>query len=228
MVDFDPGEGVAEYESESGSRPYLMHLDHAGNFQWVRVWEDSGVEFNSISVDQAGRIYLTGNYHGTVNLAPYPGNGSSIFEPIGYQNACLCAIDQSGNYQWARTWGGETSYATGGEVDADDAGNIWVVGECSREVDFDPGPGEEIRDLSDWYGWYLCRFDRNGDFKWVRVWSGYRYGPDYRVAVDPDQTAWVTGAHAGPLTFGSIESRPEYILDDYDCTLFKFPPDGVW
>ena len=69
---------------------------------------------------------------------------------------------------WLRTWGSiQTDY--GLSVDVDNLGNIYVGGGYCETVDFDPGPGVVEHTSIHSVDCYLSKFDRCGNFIWVRV-----------------------------------------------------------
>ena len=71
------------------------------------------------------------------------GSGSTV-PAHGLRDASLSKFDSAGNFQWAKTWGGNGD-DLGLGVAADGAGNVLVVGSFQNTVDFDPGSGVDNR-----------------------------------------------------------------------------------
>jgi len=117
-----------------------------------------------------------------------------------------------------------------------------VVGSFSRTVDFDPGPGEDVRTephsyVDDGGGRFdqetvfLTRFAANGDRDWTVTWIGqqpmesYDQGMiGYSLAVASDQSIVVGGSFSGHVDLDPdvgevIEQRPA------DGFLLKLRPD---
>jgi hypothetical protein len=114
----------------------------AQNFNWVKslggTMHDGGT---SIARDGSGNIYVTGNFLGTGDFDPGPGtydmHASSNIWP---GDISLTKLDAKGNFVWAKRIGGNGS-DNSGCVTLDANGNIYIVGEFSDTVDFDPGTG---------------------------------------------------------------------------------------
>jgi len=95
---------------------------------------------------------------------------------------------------WARTWGGDDidmAYSPG----HDSSGNIYVTGQYSGTVDFDPGPGvdEHTTDLYNRNA-FIAKYDSNGQFIWARTW-GSEYGDccGRTVTADSNDCLYVCG-----------------------------------
>ena len=202
-VDFDPGPGVDEHTPCGHVDAYLSKFDTDGNFLWARTWgseEDNDAGFG-VAVDAGGNAYVTGQFWATVDFDPGPGidNHSSN----GEIDIFLSKFDADGNFAWAQTWGGPTSYDRGSDVAVDGLGDLYVTGQFDKTVDFDPGLGEDIHSSSK-PAVFLSRFDTSGDFIWARTWGGVLgVWPDwgYRVAADKSGNAYVTGIFNGSCDF---------------------------
>jgi uncharacterized protein YcfJ len=87
-VDFDPGPGEDIHTSADGRDVFLSKLDSEGNFIWAKTWGwlnwDSGL---GVAVDGSGYSYVTGNFAGTVDFDPGP--GEDIHDSNGSLNAFL-------------------------------------------------------------------------------------------------------------------------------------------
>ena len=57
-------------------------------------------------VDISGNVHAAGDFQGTVDFDP--GNGVDNHTSNGNQDASLSKFDSSGNFMWARTWGGSS------------------------------------------------------------------------------------------------------------------------
>jgi hypothetical protein len=90
-----------------------------------------------LAVDAAGNVYVSGWFFATVDFDP--GSGNDTHPSNGQHDAFLSQFDSSGNFQWAKTWGGSGNDSSG--VAADGAGNVYAFGGFVGTVDLDPGSG---------------------------------------------------------------------------------------
>ena len=137
-VDFDPGSGVEEHTSNSLINACLSKFDSSGNFVWVRTWDGLIDHFGSgVTEDGSGHVIVSGYFTGTVEFDPGVGE---VHISNGEDDVYLSVFDTMGNFEWARTWGGEfEDYSTG--ITTDSSGYIYVTGGYEDIVNFAPtGP----------------------------------------------------------------------------------------
>ena len=105
----------------------------AGNY----IYQPTG---NAIISDASANVYTTGWFRGTADFDPGPGvvNGTSAGNGL-----YILKLDAQGNFGWVDivTSGVSNAHVSGNSLTNDAAGNIYVTGNFSGTVDFDPGPG---------------------------------------------------------------------------------------
>jgi hypothetical protein len=139
-VDFDPGTGTVNKTSAGGKDIFLSCLNLNGELMWNQVWGGTSLdEGNALAVSDDGFIYVTGSFYST-NTDFDPGSGSVVISSRGYNDIFISKFDNSGNFQWAQTWG-STQYDEGLGIDTDQPGLIYTTGGFSGTIDFDPSPG---------------------------------------------------------------------------------------
>jgi len=195
-VDFDPDIAVDYHISNGTGDAFMTKFDSSGIFQWAKTW--GGVEGDlgyGVAVDGSGNVYVTGIFSETVDFDPGPGVDNHI--TIDDYDIFLSKFDWSGNFLWARTWGGQPQpgddYDTGRGVAVDGSGNVYVTGWFQTTADFDPGPGEDYHTSSGWWDAFLSRFDSSGNFVWAKTW-GAEWGEEgHGVALDESGSIYVAG-----------------------------------
>jgi len=75
LVDFDPGPGEEWHQSNGLNKDiFLSKFMPDGSFSWVRTWGSNLRERPyAVDVDDQGNIYLVGNFEGTMDFDPGPG-----------------------------------------------------------------------------------------------------------------------------------------------------------
>jgi len=164
---------------------------------WARTWggenyNDPGDIGYGVAVDDSGNVYVAGRHDLAVDFDP--GLGIDIHPGGG---TFLSKFDSNGNYKWARTWAAFAGY----DVAVDGSGNVYVVGDFSSTVDFDPGPGVDLHTCNGGDDSYLCKFSPNGDFQWARTWGGKSYDGALTIDIGVSGTIYATGVFWGVVDF---------------------------
>src|SRR5690606_25767611 len=121
----------------------IVKHDSAGNFQWaINIPSFGGYTGGqNVSVDEGGDIYAVGMMIGQSDFDP--GSDTAFLYPKAVVDGYLAKYDPEGNYLWAFNIGGNP--ANGSIVNmvksvrTDKIGNVYITGEFSGAVDFDPG-----------------------------------------------------------------------------------------
>jgi hypothetical protein len=184
-VDFDPGGGVDEHTSGGNLDVFLSKFDPDGDFAWARTWTWGGAYYSwgpSVAVDSSGDAYVTGYFQGTVDFDP--GVGVDNHTSNGNWDASLSKIYASGNFGWARTWGG-TSDDEGLSVAVDpSSGNVYVTGYFYESIDLDPGTGTFPVTSNGSADGFLSKFYPLGSFITADTWGGVQKDVGRGVTVD--------------------------------------------
>jgi len=208
-VDFDPGPGVQTYYSAVSST-FLSKFESSGDFDWVRTWPAH--EGHGVALDSAGNTFVAGIFWGNIDFNPGPGTD---MHSSAYTDMYLSKLDSSGDFQWARTWGGGLDFDNAQDVAIDGEGNIYVTGHYTGLADFDPSSGADLhqscnsvhgeptRDV------FVSKLDSYGNFQWAHTWGGNEADRGYGVAVDGPGNVYITGYFMGTADFdpgGGISS----------------------
>jgi hypothetical protein len=138
-VDFDPGEGTANFTSEGARDVYVQKLDASGNFIWAKSFGGSSDDFgNTITLDASGNVYTTGYFQVTADFDP--GAGTVNLTSAGSWDIFVQKLDASGNFIWAKSFGSSNT-DEGASITLDASGNVYTTGYFYGTVDFDPGAG---------------------------------------------------------------------------------------
>jgi len=113
----------------------------------------------------------------------------------------------------------------GASVTVDSYGNVYVTGESSGTVDFDPGPREYSHQSDTWGSPFLSKFDSSGNFQWVKIWNGE--GKLYGGIADKSQII-ISGS-----SYGTVDLDPGPEVDEhigYGEFLSRFDANGdrIW
>ena len=169
-VDFDPDAGWRVWTSAGSYDAFLSKYDASGNYQWTKAFGGTGNDkSDSIDTDSSGNAYIVGWFQNTVDFDP--GAGVDSRTSAGSYGAFISKYDASGNYQWTKALGeiGEYEFnavAGGGR------GDVYVGGNFSGTVDFDPGAGVDSRTSAGGYDAFVSKYDSSGNYQWTKALGG--------------------------------------------------------
>jgi len=158
---------------------------------WARTWGGPESEAGSaVAADSLGNAYVTGCFQGTVDFDAGP--ETDYHTSNGDCDAYMSSYDSNGVYRWTLTFGCPGYMYAHGAV-ADDADDIYLVGDFIGPVDFDPGPGIDEHTTNGKDDIFLSKFNSNGEFQWARTWGGAKDDVGWDVACDDTGNTCVTG-----------------------------------
>ena len=169
LVDFDPGPGVDEYDSDHESASFLSKFSADGNYQWVRIWRYD-IRTRGLSTGADGKVFLAGSFSHSNLGRPTdfdPGPDTDFRTCSGMEDAFLLSLGIDGAYEWTQTWGGRSNDQCRGMgvTILDEAFVIgWFRGAYYGIVDFDPGDGVEEHTSNGESDVFLSMFPPDGEW----------------------------------------------------------------
>lgn len=140
VVDFDQGAGQALLTCVGVRDMYVLKVDTAGNFVWVKgVGAARTDEARGISLDSRGNVFVTGAFNDTVDFDPGPGVANLVSN--GGNDPFILKLDSAGNYQWAFSVGSVAGTEWGQNVTIDAHGTVHFLGNFHNTIDAEPGAG---------------------------------------------------------------------------------------
>lgn len=184
-VDIDPGPNTVNLTSASASKNdiFLLKLDANGNFKWAK--QTGGTQDDrvaSLTSDQQGNLYMTGNMYGAVDFDPGAGTFTLVGDPLG--DAFIQKLDSSGNFVWAKEIGNANFDGIRTSI-VDRQGNLILSGSFMGSLDIDPGtPLVPLNSTNNTRDIYILKLDPAGDFLWARSIESSVYYEKVALTVD--------------------------------------------
>lgn len=136
------GAGTANM-SATASDAFVLKLDPAGSYNWVRKLGGSSEDAAlSVAVDAAGAVYSAGSFRDTVDFDP--GAGTANLASLGYTDIFISKLSGTGEYVWAGRAGSATNPDEVEAICVDAAGNLYAAGNFGDTADLDPGPASAM------------------------------------------------------------------------------------
>lgn len=207
--------GEDKMESKGSDDMFVAALDKDGRRLWARRFggpDSDGVD--GIAVDRAGNIAVIGSYRSEMEVAK-----DDLFAQ-GDVDIALIMLAPDGTPKWGRGWGA-MGPDEGRAVAFDKDGNLFVLVEFSRAVDFGGGPLQSAgnRDLG------VIKLDPSGKHLWSRRFGAQLDELAVSLAVDPAGSAVLTGSFDDVLDFG--DGAPLHTAGRSDVFVAKLGPDGA-
>lgn len=199
QTDFDPGPGVFNITPVGSADIFICKLDSNGNFRWAKSMGGTSTDqCHSVAVDKYGTVYHTGFFQGTADFDPGPGTFN--LTSAAYYDIYFSKLDSAGNLIWAKRIG-STGTDNGVTIDLGSGGDIYLSGEFSATVDFDPGSGVLNKTSNGAEDIYIAKFDTNGNLLWVKTIGGTGADFCWGMAVDPSDNVIGSGTFNGNVDF---------------------------
>jgi hypothetical protein len=200
-VDFNPGPGVDSLVSAGGEDIFVLKLDTASSFVWVKqIGGATNDVAEKMTMDDSGNILVCGQFEGTVDFDPGPGVQNIVSASTA--DAYILKLDSGGSYTWAGHFGNNQGQIAS-DIVTDASGDIYLTGEFYGTTDFDPGNNVFNMSTTGFNGnIFVLKWTSAGNFVWA-VNMGNSSGGDQGIVIEVDQSGnpIVAGSYFGTVDF---------------------------
>jgi len=160
----------------------------------------------SITTDDGGNVYITGDFWGISDFDPGPETVN--LTPSGISDIFIQKLDAEGNLMWVKKMGG-IGRDVGYSIVSDAGGNVYTTGSFNDTVDFDPGI--EVLNLISSYSddVFIQKLDNDGNLLWVKQIGGIYNQFGFSITTDAEENVYITGSFLGTCDF---DPGPETLL----------------
>ncbi len=222
-VDLDPGPGVDMHINNGDEDIFLSKFTVEGDLIWARSWGGpQSDEIYGLVVNSSGSIFTVGSFSGAVDFDPGPGLDERTSN--GNSDVFLCRTTKDGDYISTSTWGGHgTDMAEG--VSISSAGDIYIAGNFSNLVDFDPGPGVDEFTSHGNYDVFLTKYNSSDVYQWTLAWGGTGLDDSHMISVRGGNV-FVVGHISNTVDMDPTEGEDWRTAHGADMALSKFDSYG--
>lgn len=221
-VDFDPGAGTSNLSAAAFRDGVVIRLTSSGAYLSAQAIEgSSNDEVRNVLSDDAGNVYVSGRFSGTVDFDP--GMETLELESMGSSDAFILKYTNDGSLLWAKTLQGDNIvWALSMAQDAES--NLYVNGRTtSTSVDYDPGPGS-FTAMGDRF---LLKLDDTGNFIWVRsLTTSSSQVSSTALDISSDGVLTMIGDFSGTVDFDPGVATSELTATNQDGYIWQLDVNG--
>jgi len=199
--DFNPGEGVDEFESVDGTSDiFLSKFNSSGDYLGVWRFGGSGSDFPiAVVIGEPGYIYVAGIFQYTIDLDP--GYFQAIATSKGSYDFFIVKLSDIGDYQWCITVGG-TGEDRIRDIRYSSSDNcLYYTGTFANTVNFHPFGGTDNKTSNGSFDVFLSKIGTNGPYQWTKTWGGSQADWGVGLAVENNGNVYVGGIFQGIVDF---------------------------
>ncbi len=177
------------------------------NYVWAKGEGGIGNEVaNSVAVDEAGNVYLTGNLAGMGNFS------GTIYQGKGVYDVVIVKYDAAGNLVWLKTAGGDENDQ--GNVIRYFNGYLYVGGYFTDTAWFENtlllGKGEADA--------FVAKYDLSGNLIWVKSGGGSNFDYVSSLDLDAQGNIYAAGSYESNMLFDTTHlTTPNLFTESFFC-----------
>jgi gliding motility-associated-like protein len=149
---------------------FLIKYSAAGQEQWFRKMAGVFCIANSLTIDNTNKIYVAGDFQGTLTYFGSPGN--SFVSGIYSNKAFLLKVDHAGSFIWGKSES-STSFVSGRRVALDAQQDPYLFGEfgCTMK-EYSDAYGTGVFNSIGFKDLFITKYNSGGTRQWFRHYGG--------------------------------------------------------
>ncbi|MGB3079081.1 MAG: SBBP repeat-containing protein, partial [Saprospiraceae bacterium] len=156
------------------------------SLNWVtNIGSTDNDEGYSIAIDDSSNVYTLGLFSGAVDFDPSTDKSFILTSNgVGNSDIFITKYNSLGELKWAKRIGNSSENEIGRSIALDASNNICITGNFEGLVDFNPGTGSNIFNLTSFGGAdiFVLKLDNAGQFLWAKQMGGL--GDDFGYSID--------------------------------------------
>lgn len=179
---------------------FVAKIDSKGNYIWVKGFGGTSLFTtdypNSIAIDADDNLYITGSFDFKAEFGSITVNAHN-----GSTDIYIAKLDKAGNFQWAKSAGGNQNEDHSYAICTGLNDNIYLSGVFYTKAWFD-----DIELSSDKQGHYsfLAAIDKGGNFKWAKKMGTTTLLSIADLATDKNGNLFFLGFYFGDENLGGV------------------------
>lgn len=198
--------------SAGGADVFLAKYDISGNYLWAQRFGAALVDnANSVAVDTAGNVAITGTFYNTVNF------GGANLVSAGSADIFVAKYNSAGTHIFSARYGSTSDFDGGYGIAEDNNNNTIITGNFSGTVDF--GGGAKVSNGA--WDIFIAKYSSTGTHIWSKAIGGSNIDEGIGIAVDASRNIAIAGRFFNTVDFGG---GPKTSTGTGDIYLLKLAP----
>lgn len=221
-VDFDPGSGSFPLTSMAGTQNiFALKLDPAGNLIYADAFPGTIISHGvGMTCTPTGEAIFSGAFWGTVDFDPGPGTNN--ITAVGMNDIFICKLNSTGDLLWIKTIG-SSSNEISRAMTSDQSGNIYLTGDFTSTLDFDPGTGvHNLSPVTAANDIFIEKLDSAGNFAWVTMLGSASSDYCFSIKTDANNSVYTTGRFSGAADFDPTNGSFVLTANQTDAFVQKY------
>jgi len=197
------------------SNIFIAKMDSSSNWKWAQqAYCTNDLENISISVDGSGNSFVAGFFQGTAQFGTTSLNNN-------HGAAFIAKMNTNGEWLWAKQ-ASATYEIAALSVTNDNHNNAYITGCFKGTADF----GTISLTNAGSNDVFIAKIDADGNWLWVKQAGGTEDDVAFDVAVDIENSVYITGGFKGMTFFGSTSLTVNGTFGN--TFIAKLNTDGTW
>ncbi len=211
---YDGDSVLSRQGAEGGADGFILKINPQGNLSWLRtmqvrtnyVYSATNCYSSSLTTDRFGNVFATGAFSGRVDFDP----GIDSFVVSSAMSTDLYTwrsvdifvlkLDSNGSFVWVKSMGTSWNAEAGNTLQADYSGNIYIGGNFTDTLDFDPGPSVHQLISAGYLQAFILKLNPSGNFMWAKCFAGYSSNCSL-LRIDKQGSVITAGDYQGTVDF---------------------------
>jgi hypothetical protein len=230
-VDFNTGAAVNDLTSSGVRDAYILKLNNAGEFEWVKsINSSSDVLGYTITVGGPSndKVYIGGTFEGMAEFNP-DNPGTNLITSVGLTDGFILKLNDNGAFEWVKQFGSvgnEGIYS----LKLDPSEQLYSTGAFENTVNFDPGnsPVDLVAHIGG-TDVFVMKHDISDNLLWAKRFGGASYNDKgTSITYDSDDNIIVAGEFEGTGNFDPVANFDMISNGGIDVFISKLAHDGDW
>ncbi|MDH4358475.1 MAG: Ig-like domain-containing protein [Candidatus Berkelbacteria bacterium] len=207
--------------------PFFVNASIDIYYDWTySIGGTQDEEIRDIVIDSSGNVYFVGYFKGTVDFNPTGGIDSHT--SAGDRDIFLTKINSNGSYGYTYSIG-NTGKDDGMGIAVDDSDNVYITGQFSLTVDFNPTGGTDNHASNGGQDIFLTKINSDATYGYTYTVGGNSLDEPSEITLDSLNNIYISGYFYDTVDFNPTGGTDNHASNgENDSFLLKINSDQTY